>query len=101
MNKRSLISIGTAATVFAAFITIATPAVAQGRGAQPRKPKPAVGAWGYKGDPQPPASHAALTGVLLGGAINDISNDTLPGEQLVLARYGGDRYNEVDDANDP
>ena len=101
MNQRSRISIVTAAAVFAVLILVPTPAAAQGRGAPPPKPKPTAGAWWYKGDPQPPASHADLTGVWFGGSISDISKDTLPGEQLLLTPYGAERYKNVDHAKDP
>src|SRR5712691_11162786 len=83
------------------LIMITTPAMAQGRGAQPRKPKPAVGAWWYKGDPQPPGPHPDLTGVWFGGSINDISKDTLPGQQVILTPLGAERYKKVDHSKDP
>src|SRR5438874_2167641 len=63
MRRRLLCSVFTALLVLAISIIASAPAAAQGRGAQPRKPKPAVGAWWYKGDPQPQAEHPDLTGV--------------------------------------
>src|SRR5262245_16529471 len=78
MNKRFLSAIVTAAIVFAVLIASTTPAAAQGRGAQPTKPKPTVGAWWFKGDPQPPGPHPDLTGVWSGGSMTDISKLGLP-----------------------
>jgi hypothetical protein len=101
MNRRALHAIVAMAIVFSLLIIATTPAAAQGRGAQPRKPKPAVGAWWYKGDPQPPGPHPDLTGVWFGGGMNDISKDTLPGQQLILTPYGQKRYKNVDHAKDP
>ena len=101
MKKRSLNLTVTTAAVLAFLILTTTPAMSQGRGAQPRKPKPAVGAWWYKGDPQPPGPHPDLTGVWFGGGMNDISKDTLPGEQLILTPLGAERYKKVDHSKDP
>src|SRR5437870_11689519 len=101
MKKRSLNLIITTAIVFAFLILTTTPAMSQGRGAQPRKPKPAVGAWWYKGDPQPPGPHPDLTGVWFGGAINDISKGTLPGGQLILTPLADGRHKKVDHSTDP
>src|SRR2546425_7175216 len=92
MKKCSLHLIVTAMTVFALLVVMTAPAAAQGRGAQSRKPKPTVGAWWYKGDPQPPGPHPDLTGVWFGGPMNDIGRDLLPGQQLVLTLYGAERY---------
>jgi len=101
MKNGSLNSIVLGATVFVLLIVITTPAMAQAGGAQSRKPKPAVGAWWYKGDPQPPGPHPDLTGVWFGGSMNDIAKDTLPGEQLILTPHGAERYKNVDHAKDP
>src|SRR5438874_13323977 len=104
MKKRSLGGLATVAAMCAILTMTTTPAAAQGRGAQPAqppKPKPAVGAWWYKGDPQPPGPHPDLTGVWFGGSINDISKDTLPGEQLILTPLGAERYKKVDHSKDP
>src|SRR5438445_12505185 len=101
MKKRSLNLIITTAIVFAFLILTTTPAMAQGRGTQPRKPKPAVGAWWYKGDPQPPGPHPDLTGVWYGGPMNDISKDALPGEELILTPAAAERYKKIDHARDP
>src|SRR5439155_6209240 len=80
---------------------IALPAFAQQRGAQQRKPVPAVGAWWYRGT-QPPASvHPDLTGVWFGGASGDLSKNTLPGQQLILTPFGKQRYDTVDHSKDP
>ena len=100
MNKRFLTSVVTAVIVLALFVMAAGPAMAQGRGAQPPKPKPAVGAWWYKGDPNP-ARVPDLTGVWYGGSMGDISKLVLPGEQLVLTQLGAERYKNVDHAKDP
>ena len=98
MQKYSI----TAVVGFALLILTAIPAAAQGRGgAQLRRPKPAVGAWWYKGDPQPPGPHPDLTGVWYGGGIGDIGKDVLPGEQLILTPYGAERYKKVDHSKDP
>jgi len=88
-----------AALVF--LILVSSPAFGQARGGKPSKPAPAVGAWWYKGDAQPPAPHADLTGVWEGGSINDIAKDALPGEPLILTPYGAERYKKVDHATDP
>src|SRR2546428_5144407 len=104
MKKCSLHLIVTAMTVFALLVVMTAPAAAQGRGAQSRKPKPTVGAWWYKGDPQPPGPHPDLTGVWFGGSINDILKDTLPGEQLILTPLAAERYKKVGhfkDSNPP
>ena len=101
MKKCSLHLIVTAMTVFALLVVMTAPAAAQGRGAQSRKPKPTVGAWWYKGDPQPPGPHPDLTGVWFGGPMNDIGRDVLPGQQLVLTPYGAERYKKIDHAKDP
>jgi hypothetical protein len=101
MKRCSLVRIIIAVAVFALLMMVTIPSMAQGRGAQPRKAKPAVGAWWYKGDPQPAGAHPDLTGVWFGGPINDISKDTLPGEQLILTPYAAERYKVVDHAKDP
>ena len=101
MKKCSLHLIVTAMTVFALLVVMTAPAAAQGRGAQSRKPRPTVGAWWYKGDPQPPGPHPDLTGVWFGGPMNDIGKDVLPGQQLVLTPYGAERYKKIDHAKDP
>ena len=62
MNRRALNVTVAMTIVLSMLIIVTTPAAAQGRGAQPRKPKPTVGAWWYKGDPQPPGAHPDLTG---------------------------------------
>ena len=101
MKKRSLGGLVTIAAMCAILTMTTTPAAAQARGEQPRKPKPTVGAWWYKGDPQPPGPHPDLTGVWFGGSINDISKDVLAGQQLILTPYGEERYKKVDHAKDP
>ena len=101
MNRRALNVTVAMTIVLSMLIIVTTPAAAQGRGAQPRKPKPTVGAWWYKGDPQPPGAHPDLTGVWFGGSMNDIGKDTLPGQQLILTPYGAERYKKVDHAKDP
>src|SRR2546422_6545401 len=101
MKKCSLHLIMTAMTVFALLVAMTAPAAAQGRGAQSRKPKPTVGAWWYKGDPQPPGPHPDLTGVWFGGSINEISKDTLPGEQLILTPLAAERDKKGDHSKDP
>ena len=102
MNKRFVFSVVTAAIVFVFSIMATSPAAAQGRGAQPRKPKPPVGAWWYKGDPQPSGlTHADFTGVWFGGSMGDISKLTLPGQELVFTPLGAERYKNVDHAKDP
>ncbi len=101
MNKRFMISIATLAVVFVVSIVAASPAEAQGRGAQPPKPKPAAGAWWYKGDPQPAGAQPDLTGVWFGGSMGDLSKMVLPGEEVVLTPLGAQRYNDVDHAKDP
>src|SRR3990172_7695461 len=101
MNKRFLISIATAAAVFAVLILAASPAMAQGGGAEPAKPKPTVGAWWYKGDPQPAGPHPDLTGVWSGGSMTDISKLAMPGEELILTPMAAERYKVVDHAKDP
>src|ERR671937_2109867 len=101
MKRHLSCSVIAGATALVLSLVIANPAVAQGRGAQPRKPKPTVGAWWYKGDPQPPAAHPDLTGVWFGGGMNDISKDTLPGEKAILTPYAEERYKKVDHAKDP
>jgi len=101
MKRRFLISAGVTAAMFAFLITV-TPAVAQGRGAAPVKPKPAVGAWWYKGDPQPAGlKHADLTGVWEGGSINDIAKEAVPGSQATLTPLGAERFRTVDHSKDP
>src|SRR5215472_17967589 len=101
MKKNLLNSIVLGTTVFVLLIVIGTPAMAQAGGAQSRKPKPAVGAWWYKGDPQPPGPHPDLTGVWYGGGLGDIGKDVLPGEQLIFTPYGAERYKKVDHSKDP
>jgi len=101
MRRRLLCSVFTALLVLAISIIASAPAAAQGRGAQPRKPKPAVGAWWYKGDPQPQAEHPDLTGVWSGGSMGDISKLLLPGEELVFTPLAAERYKNVDHSKDP
>src|SRR2546425_12397053 len=101
MKKCSVHLIVTAMTVFALLVVMTAPAAAQGRGAQSRKPKPTVGAWWYKGDPQPPGPHPDLTGVWYGGPMNDISKDALPGEELILTPAAPEGYKKNDHARDP
>src|SRR5438552_17948351 len=101
MKKGSLHLIVTAMTVFALLVVMTAPAAAQGRGAQSRRPKPTVGAWWYKGDPQPPGPHPDLNGVWFGGGMVDIGKDVLPVEQLILTPYGAERYKKVDHSKDP
>ena len=80
---------------------IALPAFAQQRGAQQRKPVPAVGAWWYRGTQPPSSVHPDLTGVWFGGASGDLSKNTLPGQQLILTPFGKQRYDTVDHSKDP
>jgi len=101
MNRRFLTSLVSAAIVFAFMIAMAAAAMAQGRGTPPPKPKPKVGAWWYKGDPQPAGQHPDLTGVWSGGSMGDISKLTLPGQELVFTPLGAERYKNVDHAKDP
>jgi hypothetical protein len=100
MNKGWQTSIVIGVTVIVLFIVMTIPAAAQA-GAQSRKAKPAVGAWWYKGDPQPPGPHPDLTGVWFGGSMNDISKDLLPGEQFIPTTLGAERFKVVDHAKDP
>ena len=98
-----------ASTMMAASaLTLAATAVAQeskapvakSRKAAP-KPKP-KGAWWYTGD-APPATPGPpdLTGVWYSGSTGDLSNSTLPGQEIVLTPLGKQRYDTVDHAKDP
>jgi hypothetical protein len=96
MNKRLAIA---AASLFV-FVLTTTSAFAQ-RGQAPPKPKPAFGAWWYKGDPAPRGATPDLTGVWSGGSMNDIAEMALPGEQLILTPMAAERFKVVDHAKDP
>src|SRR5215813_8491014 len=76
--NRSLVSILTIACTFVLFNF--TPAAAQGRGAQPKKDAPKVGAWWYTGSTPPPMldGHPDMTGVWFSGSSADLSKETIP-----------------------
>ena len=113
MRSRLTNSIVTAAATLGFLILAATPAPTQRggaapqrggapqRGATPRKPAPNVGAWWYRGIAQPAAQHPDLTGVWFGGGSGDLSQNTLPGQEMVLTPYGKQRYDTVDHSKDP
>lgn len=107
MSYRFPISILALATVSGMVILAASPVAAQSRApvAQSRKapPKPKPhGAWWYTGD-APPATPGPpdLTGVWFGGASQDLSKYTLPGQEMILTPYGKMRYDTVDHSKDP
>ena len=68
--------------------------------AQTYGPNPTEGAWWHKGE-EPPEGLMDLTGVWFGGTSGDLSDDTLPGQEMILTRYGYERYATVDHAKDP
>ena len=101
--NRSLVSILTIASAFVLFNFTPTPAVAQGRGAPPKKEPPKVGAWWYTGATPPPLidGHPDMTGVWFSGSSADLSKETIPGQPMVLTPYGAQRYKTVDHSKDP
>lgn len=96
MEKRFPISIIAAVAMFDVLIVAMTPAAAQSRRTQPK----AEGAWWYKGEAPPPGS-PDLTGVWQGRSTDDLSQDTLPGQEMILTPYGYERYKTVDHSKDP
>lgn len=68
--------------------------------AQTYGPNPTNGAWWHRGD-TPPEGAVDLSGVWAGQTSGDLSKSTLPGEEMILTRYGYERYATVDHARDP
>jgi len=74
--------------------------------AQTYGPNPTEGAWWHRGT-APPEGQMDLTGVWFGGisgvtyGAGDLSEITLPGQEMILTRYGYERYAIVDHAKDP
>ena len=68
--------------------------------AQTYGPNPTEGAWWHRGEVSPEGL-ADLTGVWFGGTSGDLSDDALPGQEMILTRYGYERYASVDHAKDP
>jgi hypothetical protein len=60
---------------------------------------PTLGAWWHTG--KLPAGTTDLTGVWFGGASGDLSENTLPGQEMILTPLGYERYKNVDHATDP
>ena len=101
-------------TLIAAFLTVggmvmlqvnsaaaqSDASLAESRKAPP-KPEP-HGAWWHTGE-APPATPGPpdLTGVWFGGSSRDLSQYTLPGQEMILTPYGKMRYDTVDHAQDP
>ena len=67
----------------------------------PPKPEP-TGAWWQRGAaPVAQDGHPDLTGVWSGRPSGDLSESTLPGQDLVLTEHGQQRWETVDHALDP
>ena len=96
MKNRILLSVFAVASLFAAVVLFAGSVMAQGKA-----PAPKVGAWWYRGTPQPAGKPPDLTGVWFGGSSADLSKATLPGQEMILTPYGAQRYKTVDHAKDP
>ena len=85
MSKRFLISMFTGVSIVAVLILAATPAAAQGSGVPPREQwaRDFNGVWS-------PA-----------GAMQDMSVNLLPGEEISLTRFAAEQYLKVDEADSP
>ncbi len=111
MSIRLHLVVATAAAVSVTLLA-AFPAAAQtgGGGGEapiatdrklPPKPEP-TGAWWQRGAaPVAQDGHPDFTGVWAGRPSGDLSESTLPGQDLVLTEYGQQRWDTVDHAKDP
>jgi hypothetical protein len=68
--------------------------------ALPSAAQSTAGAWWHTGRPSP-AGAMDLTGVWFGESSGDLSQSTLPGQEMILTPYGHERYKTVDHSKDP
>jgi len=86
-----------AMTVFATLVCVSPMGHVS---AQSSGPNAAEGAWWDKGGP-PSDAVPDLTGLWQGRTSGDLSDSTLPGQELILTPYGYARYASVDHSKDP
>ena len=99
MNDRCLRSKLVLLVVIGMWFLAPTPTMAQSGGDEPDGPL--FGAWWYTGEAPPEGSSPDLTGVFSGRPSGDLSQSTLPGEEMILTPYGYERYRSVDHSQDP
>ena len=101
MSKRFSVLTFAAWAQFCALIVVAIPAQAQ----LSAPGSVLEGAWWYLGEASPSGpvdiGPVDLSGVWTGRTARDLSQVTVPGDEMILTAYGYERYQTVDHAQDP